>query len=188
MSYQDKASPEELQYLQVFNQNLPAILAYKKAHGGDLEGAFQAVTGKPWPSDRSVKLNNGRGEITADRTVKSVLGRYVAPIGAAALTAATLGGATPLMGSIFGSELGAGEAATTLAGTGGLVPGLSTAATVAGTAAPVAGTRHTTRSTAFSGIPGKRLVMRRLRPGTIASKRTPLPSEPRTRISRIRLP
>ena len=88
MAYQDKATPEELATLADFNKNLPAIQDFRRRYPKeDLEGAYFKVTGKKWPEGRSVKLENGKGEITGDRTAKSVLGRYVAPIGVAAAMA-----------------------------------------------------------------------------------------------------
>lgn len=142
---------DEQVYMQEFQNLLPRIMQYKQEHGGDLEGAFQAVTGKPWPAGRSVKLHNGMPEMTKDRTVKSVLGKYVAPIGAAAAAAFVPGLAPALMHSLGiggGSSLPAGAgmtaaqgvegAATTgLAGSGlaGSAGGLGAATVTAGGAA-----------------------------------------------------
>jgi hypothetical protein len=125
MSYQDKATAEELAYLEAFRQHQAEIIAYKAQHGGDLEGAFQKVTGVPWPQNRSVKLTNGAPEITADRTFKSVMGRYVAPIAAGVAGGFAL---PALLGG--GAAAGAGGAASGAAAAGG--------AGAAGTAATVA--------------------------------------------------
>jgi hypothetical protein len=124
MSYQDKATEQERQLLALFNAKLPAIQAYKTSRGVDYETAFQAVTGTPWPANRSVKLTKGKGEITADRTVKSVLGRYVAPIAAGAATALTLGGAAPTFGLLGG---GAGATGASAAGAGATGAGITAA-------------------------------------------------------------
>jgi hypothetical protein len=101
---------DEDQFVADFNKNFAAIEAYKRQRGGDYESAYQAVTGKSWPSGRSVKAKGGVGQMTKDRTVKSVLGKYVAPIGAGALTALTLGGAAPALAGLFGGGGAAGGA------------------------------------------------------------------------------
>lgn len=104
MSYQPRNATEQAA-LALFNAKRLQIVAYKNAHGGDLERAYQAVTGQPWPANTSVKIGgNGQGEITGDRTLKSILGRYVAPIGAAV--------ATPFVGPELFGLLGAGGGAT----------------------------------------------------------------------------
>lgn len=130
-SAKDSQGDEQL-FLDAFNQNLPAIAAYKQANGGDLEGAFRAVTGTPWPSGRSVKMKGSAGEMTKDRTVKSVLGKYVAPIAAGGLIALTAGGAAPAVASMFGG--GGGSVA------GGIVPGMiaNSAPSIGGLVAPTA--------------------------------------------------
>mgnify|MGYP001581377981 CR=1 FL=1 len=100
---------DEHTFVRRFEQNQGAILAYKQQHGGDLEGAYRAVTGESWPAGRSVKIRNGRAEMTKDRTVKSVLGKYVAPIAGAV--------AAPFaLPALFG---GAGAAAAPAAAKGG---------------------------------------------------------------------
>lgn len=125
----------EQEFLDAFNQNLPAIAAYKQANGGDLEGAFQAVTGTPWPAGRSVKLKGNVGEMTKDRTVKSVLGKYVLPIAAGVaapfvLPALLGGGASAAGASGLMADVGATMA---VPGTVGTAAGLgTTAATVGG--------------------------------------------------------
>lgn len=147
MSYQlnsaKDAQGDEQVFMTKFNARRAEIEKYKQAHGGDLEGAYASVTGEQWPAGRSVKISHGQPEMTKDRTVKSVLGKYVAPIGAGALTALTLGGAAPALATMFG---GGGAAAAPVAGssiTGGmsLMPaalpavvgaGTSTAGAVAG--------------------------------------------------------
>lgn len=73
----------EQDFLDRFRKRQSEIEDYKNTHGGDLEGAYQAVTGEPWPSGRSVKIKNGVPQMTKDRTVKSVLGKYVVPAAAA---------------------------------------------------------------------------------------------------------
>ena len=108
----------EHEFVAEFIRRQREIQAYKAKHGGDLESAFQAVTGVPWPKGRSVKI--GRGgvpEMTKDRTLKSVLGKYVAPIGAAALTGLTLGGAAPTFG-LFGGGAGGTAGAGAAGGVG----------------------------------------------------------------------
>lgn len=139
MSYQDKATTEEHAYLALFSQHQAEILAYKQQHGGDLEGAFAKVTGVPWPENRSVKMSNGAPEITADRTVKSVLGRYVAPIAAGALGGFGLAGMGPLGGVLGGggaaADMGAGSTVVPASvGTGGGVPSIGAGFGVAGAA------------------------------------------------------
>jgi len=128
MSYQDKATTQELAYLETFREYQAQIIAYRAAHGGDLEGAFQKVTGIPWPQNRSVKITNGSPEITADRTFKSVMGRYVAPIAGAAATAFGVPGLLP---GLIG---GGGSAA------GGIAPGViaNSAPSIGGAVAPAA--------------------------------------------------
>lgn len=120
-SAKDSHGDEQL-YMELFNQRRAEIEQYKQTHGGDLEGAFQAVTGKPWPSGRSVKIHNGVPEMTKDRTVKSVLGKYVAPIGAAAAMA-FVPGLAPALGHAFG--LGGGAAPAAGIGETGAITGLS---------------------------------------------------------------
>lgn len=129
---------DEGQFLALFTANQAKIVAYKQAHGGALEDAFQAVTGKPWPAGRSVKVKNGKAVMTKDRTVKSVLGKYVLPIAAGvaapfALPALMGGGAGA---AAAGTGVGIGETGATVglagAGTGGLaaaaVPAVASAA------------------------------------------------------------
>lgn len=107
----------EDQFLATFTANQRAIEDYKRRNGGDYERAFQAVTGTPWPEGRSVKVKNGVPEMTKDRTVKSVLGKYVLPI-AAGVAAPYVYGA--LAGG--GAVAGGGAAATTGSTGGGLLP------------------------------------------------------------------
>ncbi len=117
---------DENVFMADFTKNQAAIMRYKQINGGDLEHAYQAVTGKPWPAGRSVKISHGVPEMTKDRTIKSVLGKYVAPIGAGALTALTLGGGAPVLASLFGGggAAGAGGAgAAGAAGAGGAAAG-----------------------------------------------------------------
>lgn len=104
----------EDQFMAEFNKRAPEIIAYKNAHGGDLEGAFQAVTGKPWPSGRSVKKSGAGFEMTKDRTVKSVLGKYVAPIAGAVAAPFVL----PALFGAGGAAAGTGAGASTAAATG----------------------------------------------------------------------
>lgn len=118
---------DEAQYVARFNANLPAITAYKRQHGGDWEGAYGAVIGHPWPAGRSVKVTNGRGEMTKDRTVKSVLGKYVAPIAAGVAAPFALPALVGGGGAAAGAA-GAGTGAGTGAGgltAGGLLPATS---------------------------------------------------------------
>ncbi len=111
-SAKDASGHEEL-FVQKFKANQAKIVAYKNAHGGDLEHAYQAVTGEPWPEGRSVKIKNGQPEMTKDRTVKSVLGKYVLPAAAAviapyALSALAGGGGAAAAGAAGSSALPAG--------------------------------------------------------------------------------
>lgn len=118
-SAKDSRGDEQL-FMEEFNVNRAAIEAYKRQRGGDLEGAFQAITGKPWPEGRSVKMKGGAPQMTKDRTVKSVLGKYVAPIAAGALTAFTAGGVAPALAGLFHGGGVAGTAgAAGAAGTAG---------------------------------------------------------------------
>jgi hypothetical protein len=129
-SAKDSRGDEHL-FMDRFTQNRAAIEAYRRQHGGDLEGAYRAVTGEAWPEGRSVKMSNGRPEMTKDRTFKSVMGKYVAPIGAGALTALTMGGAAPALAGLFGgggaaggAGAAAGAAGAGAAGAGGAGLGL----------------------------------------------------------------
>lgn len=140
----------EDQFVAMANANAQKIYDYKAQHGGDFEHAFQAVTGIPWPEGRSLKMHNYQAEMTKDRTVKSVLGKYVAPIAAGVaapfILPALAGGGAAAGGAAAGgggaAAGGAGTAAATAAaaGTGGsllhaLLPTLiSSGATLAGTA------------------------------------------------------
>ena len=133
-SAKDARGDEHL-FLQEFTARQAEIEASKRQHGGDLEAAFQRVTGKPWPAGRSVKISHGVPEMTKDRTVRSVLGKVVLPAAAAALTGGAALGVGPLAG-VFGA--GAVGAAGT-AGAAGTVAGTTGAAgTVAGTTAAAA--------------------------------------------------
>lgn len=107
------ASGQEQLYMELFNRLAPQIQAYKQQHGGDLEGAFGAVTGTPWPSGRSVKLGKGGvPEMTKDRTVKSVLGKYVAAPAAIGATALFAPAALPAVGkALAGAALKGGAGA-----------------------------------------------------------------------------
>lgn len=128
MSYQPQ-SQEEQAYIAELNAHDKAIWDYHQQRGVPLEDAFQAVTGKPWMAGRSIKFVGGTGgntgngfDMTKDRTFKSVLGKYIAPIGAGALTALTLGGAAPSFAALFGGGGGAaagGGGAAAGAGAGG---------------------------------------------------------------------
>lgn len=113
---------DEDQYVALANTYAQQIYDYKAKHGGDFEHAFQAVTGKPWPEGRSLKMHNYQAEMTKDRTVRSVLGKYVAPI-AGAIAApyvlpALLGGGGAAAGAA-GAAGGTGAAAGTTAATVG---------------------------------------------------------------------
>ena len=112
----------EAQFVAQFEQNRPAIEAYKRAHGGDLEGAFRAVTGVPWPEGRSVKIDDGRPVMTKDRTVLSVLGKYVAPIAGAVAAPFVL----PALAGAGGAAGAAGAAGATTTGITGPLAGLAT--------------------------------------------------------------
>ena len=121
-SAKDSRGDEQL-YMELFNRMAPQIQAYKKQRGGDLEGAFKAVTGTPWPEGRSVKMSHGAPTMTKDRTVKSVLGKYVAIPAAVAATAAFAPGALPTLGKLAlhgGVKALAGRAAL------GAAPGILT--------------------------------------------------------------
>lgn len=110
-SAKDALGNEQL-FMEAFSRAAPEILAYKQQHGGDLEGAFQKVTGTPWPAGRSVKLNDGVPEMTKDRTVKSVLGKYVAAPAALGATAAFAPGLLPAVGKgIAGAAMKGGVGA-----------------------------------------------------------------------------
>lgn len=153
---------DEDQFVARFNQNLPAIQAYKQQNGGAWEDAYQAVMKQPWPEGRSVKLNNGQAEMTKDRTVKSVLGKYVAlPAGIAAggyLAAPAIAGAlgaggAAAGGGVVGGGLGTGAlaAGATIPGAG-MVSGVGGASLLGGGAGSVlAGLGKTAMSKAASG-------------------------------------
>jgi hypothetical protein len=159
-SRQDAGFTEQ-EVLARFVARQPEIMAYKRRHGGALEDAFRAVTGEPWPSGRSVKVHgDGRAELTKDRTTKSVLGKYVAPIaagvaapfllpalaagagaGGAAAGIGETGAVTGLAGSGFGAGGGLGltGAGAGFGGAGAGAAGLGAGAGAAGTAATTAG-------------------------------------------------
>lgn len=119
------ASGQEQLYMEVFNRLSPQIQQYKQQHGGDLEGAFGAVTGTPWPSGRSVKISHGVPEMTKDRTIKSVLGKYVALPAAIGATAMFAPAALPAIAHAAGHAAlqGGLTGLATRAGTGA-IPGL----------------------------------------------------------------
>lgn len=141
----------ELDFMNRFAQHRDAIEQYKKQHGGDLEGAYQAVTGEPWPSGRSVKIHDGQPEMTKDRTVKSVLGKYVAAPAAIGATAIFAPAALPAIAHGIGTGAAAvghalaplvgmgGEAGGAAAGGGVAGGGLGTGALAAGATVPGAG-------------------------------------------------
>ncbi len=114
-SAKDARGDEHL-FLQEFTARRAEIEASKRQHGGDLEAAFQRVTGKPWPAGRSVKISHGVPEMTKDRTVRSVLGKVVLPAAAAALTGGAALGVGPLAGVLGG--VGAAGAAGGAGGAG----------------------------------------------------------------------
>lgn len=153
MSY-NPTSPEEQQFMADFQKNWPAIQEFRRQYPKEsLEGAYYKVTGKQWMPGRSVELDNGQPVMSKDRTVKSVLGKYVAPIGAGALTALTMGGAAPVLAGLFGGG-GAGAAGTAAgtsmlggagagAGAGGILTGAGSLAAIptlsSMTGAPITG-------------------------------------------------
>lgn len=118
-SAKDSKGNEDL-YMELFNRELPQIQQYKSQHGGDLEGAFGAINGTPWPSGRSVKLSHGVPEMTKDRTIGSVLGKFVAAPAAIAATAMFAPGALPAIGhALAGAAMHGGIASlATRAGMG----------------------------------------------------------------------
>lgn len=130
----------EDQFMARFNQNRAAIEAYKRQRGGDLEGAYQAVTGEAWPEGRSVKISHGQPEMTKDRTARSVIGKYIAAPAAIGATAAFAPGALPAIGhalgqagSLAGHALGIGGAgAGGGLGAGAVTPGLIGGSGIAG--------------------------------------------------------
>lgn len=133
-------SPDEQQQMTDFTAHLPAIRAFKARYPKESwEGAYFKVTGREFLPGRSVKIS-GRGvpEMTKDRTVKSVLAKYVAPIGAGALTALTFGGAAPTLGSLFGMGGSAAASVGAPAALSGQI--LGTGAAAAGNAAAWGGT------------------------------------------------
>lgn len=135
MSYKP-SSPEEQAFMQDFMSNMPAIQQFQAKYPKEsLEGAYQKVTGKPWMGGRSVKMHNGQPEMTKDRTVKSVLGKYVAP---AALGAASIFAGPEIM-ALLGSGGGAGAAGgTTAAASGAAASSIPTIAGLGELAAPAA--------------------------------------------------
>lgn len=106
----------EQDFMDDFTRNQAAIEAHKRTRGGSYEDAYKAVTGKSWPKGRSVKVKDGRAEMTKDRTVKSVMGKYVLPAAAAALTGGAALGVGPLAGVFGGAAGGATGAGSTVAG------------------------------------------------------------------------
>lgn len=123
-SAKDATGNEQL-YMELFNRMAPQILAYKQQRGGDLEGAFKAVTGTPWPEGRSVKISHGAPEMTKDRTVKSVLGKYVAAPAAIGATAMFAPAALPALGhALGGAAMHGGGAALAGRMASGAIPGI----------------------------------------------------------------
>lgn len=123
-SAKDSQGNEQL-YMELFNRLSPQIQQYKQQHGGDLEGAFGAVTGQPWPSGRSVKISHGQPEMTKDRTVKSVLGKYVAAPAAIGATALFAPAALPAVGhALAGAAMHGGVGALAGRMAAGAVPSL----------------------------------------------------------------
>src|SRR3990167_6635315 len=123
-SAKDARGDEHL-YIEVFNRLAPQIQQYKQQHGGDLEVAFGAVTGTPLPEGRSVKISHGQPELTKDRTVKSVLGKYVALPAAIGATAMFAPGALPAIGKgLAGAAMKGGAGALAGRMAMGAAPGL----------------------------------------------------------------
>jgi hypothetical protein len=125
------AQGDEQLFLDDFRKNQAAIEAAKRQFGGDLEGAYQRVTGKPWPAGRSVKLSGGVPTITKDRSAKSVLAKVgqvaaiAAPIVAAPFTGGLSLAAIGALSGAAGAKLGGAGWRGTLAGAGlGAIPGL----------------------------------------------------------------
>jgi len=136
------AQGDEQLFLDDFRKNQAAIEAAKRQFGGDLEGAYQRVTGKPWPAGRSVKLSGGVPIITKDRSAKSVLGKVgqvaaiAAPIVAAPFTGGMSLAAIGALSGAAGAKLSGAGWRGTLAGAGlGAIPGLGGAGGVAKRAA-----------------------------------------------------
>ena len=136
------AQGDEQLFLDDFRKNQAAIEAAKRQFGGDFEGAYQRVTGKPWPAGRSVKLSGGVPIITKDRSVKSVLGKVgqvaaiAAPIVAAPFTGGMSLAAIGALSGAAGAKLSGAGWKGTLAGAGlGAIPGLGGAGGVAKRAA-----------------------------------------------------
>ena len=125
-SAKDAGGNEDL-YLQDFIQNQDQIQSYKNSHGGALEDAYQAVTGRPWPKGRSVKVGKNGAEMTKDRTAKSIIGKYLAAPAAIGATAVFAPGALPALAHGLGGALGIGGGAAGAAGgtaVGSTVPSL----------------------------------------------------------------
>ena len=136
------AQGDEQLFLDDFRKNQVAIQAAKRQFGGDLEGAYQRVTGKPWPAGRSVKLSGGVPIITKDRSVKSVLAKVgqvaaiAAPIVAAPFTGGMSLAAIGALSGAAGAKLSGAGWKGTLAGAGlGAIPGFGGAGGVARRAA-----------------------------------------------------
>ncbi len=113
-SAKDARGDEHL-FVQSAQKNLAAITAYKRKNGVDYETAYQRVTGQPWPEGRSLKVENGHAVMTKDRTVKSVLGKYVAPIAGAVAAPFVLPALAGLGGGAAGA-LQSGNAINALTG------------------------------------------------------------------------
>lgn len=154
---------DEDQYVALATANAQKIYAYKAAHGGDFEHAFQAVTGKPWPEGRSLKMHDGQAEMTKDRTVKSVLGKYVLPAAAAVIAPWALGaiggaGGTTALGSMLPGAEGGVAAGAAGAGTGvGAGVGATAAATGSGLWSKLASPLITTGIQAGTNLLGTKM-------------------------------
>ena len=146
---------DERSFMDAFNQYRPAIEAYKQQHGGDLEGAFHAVTGNKWPDGRSVKIHDGVPVMTKDRTFKSILGKYVAPIAAGAAIAFV-----PGLAPMLGHALGIGGGGAGAAGTSGLGADVASAMAVPGTVGTTAGAGSTLATIASKAATGKSIIDR----------------------------
>lgn len=146
---------DERVFVDKFTRYRTAIEAYKRQHGGDLEGAYQAVTGEAWPAGRSVKIHDGRVEMTKDRTVRSVLGKYVLPA-AAAVAAPYLLGA---LGGGAGGYIGADVASTAASagGAGAAAAGAGAAAASGGLWGKIAGPLVSTGIKAATDLYGTKM-------------------------------
>ena len=95
---------------RLFNENFAAISAAKQ-QTGDWERAYQAVTGRSWPSGANVEIKNGQGRAIDDLPWWRDAAKYAGPVAGIA--------AAPFTGGLSAALIGAGAGAAGSAISGG---------------------------------------------------------------------